>query len=417
MPTTPSDSHTSAVNTALTLTLLVLLGGAAYTYLQRGVWPGLNESFDFGVFYRASRAIIEGHSSRLYDTEWFYAMGSQPYQYFPFFAILITPLALLSFENARIIWMVINQIILIASIWLVVKELAIRDLRIVLGVIILFLSFGPMDANMYWGQVNALIMIGGLAAWRAYKQHRPGLCGFLIAFCTIIKITPAIFFVYFLYKRAYDVVGYCLLSGAGMVLFSMIVLGGYIEHVDWFTKMLPFLSGSEAMGKGTSSLNQSFFGTYGRLAREGLIQDTTAQTLHLLSGAAVLLISFALCRLRKLTPDTPEFDLEYAAIACLTVLIPSTVIVQHYVYMFPAFLIVFIYTVNARLRSLSFLICYSIAYTLVSLGAFGSDAFATWPFVIIQSSKLIGVLLIWGLIGYRLLYLRGFFNQPLLTVK
>jgi hypothetical protein len=121
----------------------------------------------------------------------------------------------------------------------------------------------------------------------------------------------------------------------------------------------------------------------------------------------VLVVSFLFCTRRRLTPDAPEFNLEFAAITCLTVLMPPMVIVQHYVYLLPAFLILLVYLINMEMYSLPVFVCFGLAYTMVSLGAFGGAFFSQWPFVIVQSSKLIGVLLIWGTIGYLLLRLRG----------
>jgi len=402
-----TDYSPPMIKVALTLILITVLGSTCYTYLQRGVWFGLGESFDFSVFYTASKVIMEGHTEHLYDIEWFYEVGSQPYQYFPFFAILISPLALLSFENARVVWMIINQIVLLSSIWLVIKSFIINDIRIILGIFILTLGFGPMDANMYWGQVNAVIMLCIVAAWWAYKNDRPWLCGFMIALGTIIKITPAILGVYFLYKRAFKVVSGSILSGIGLVFFSMVYLGGVTEHIAWFNDMLPFLTGDDGMGKGGSILNQSFLAFYIRLAQQGLFSISTAPTLHIISELGVLVASFLFCTRRRLTPDAPEFNLEFAAITCLTVLMPPMVIVQHYVYMFPAFLILLVYLINIEMYSLPVFVSFGIAYTMVSLGAFGGAFFSQWPFVIIQSSKLLGVLLIWGTIGYLLLRLRG----------
>ena len=48
---------------------------------------------------------------------------------------------------------------------------------------------------------------------------------------------------------------------------------------------------------------------------------------------------------------------------------------------------------------------------MISLGTFGRPFFSQWRFVITQSSKLIGVLLIWGFIGYLLLRQRGIIGR------
>ena len=393
------------------MTLIALLGSTLYSYLQRGAWAGLPDAFDFRVYYTASKVIIEGHTEHLYDTDWFYSVHVQPYQYFPFLAIILAPLSLLPFVKAAAVWMVINQLILAGSIWVTIKGLVNRDVRIILGIIILFLGFGPMDANMYWGQVNAVIMLCILLAWWAYKQDKPWLCGFMIALGTFIKIVPAILGVYFLYKQAYKVVWTGFISGVGLLLFSIIILGGFSEHVAWFTDMLPFLTGDGGMGKGGGVLNQSFLAMYIRMAQNGLFPESYAPDLHLISELIIMILSFALCRFERLTPKSPEFDLEFAAVSCLTVLMPQVTGSANYVYVFPAFIILLVYIVNNSLYSIPVFVCYGAAYTLVSLGAFGSGFFARFPLSLIQSSKLIGVLIVWTILGYLSLRLRGIFGN------
>lgn len=406
-----SDSDVPLLNNALTLILIIILMSVTYTYLQRGVWPGLRESPDFLVYYSASNAILQGDSHRLYDIEWFYSRGIQPYQYLPFFAIIISPLTLLSFQKALIIWMVINHLLLIGSIWIVIKALKIPDLRIVIGIIILFLGFGPMDSNMFWGQVNVVIMFCILFAWRSYKQHKAFWCGFFIALGTLVKITPAIIGIYFLYKREYKVVGSCILCGSGLVAFSMIILGGGDEYVAWFTDMLPFLTDESSAGKSGQVLNQSFLATYIRLADVGLFQPSLVLSLHQYSSIGIMLLCFALCKITQLSPNAREFDLEFALITCLTVLVPSNVLVHHYVYLLPAILIVVIYQINHGLYSIPVFISCGIGYTMISLGAFGGTFFTQWPYALIQSSKLLGVLIIWGVIAYLLLESRSIIGR------
>lgn len=400
--------------TALTFLLFIILTNSAYTYFQRGVWPGLTESFDFGVFYTASKVIFEGQAEHLYDIEWFYDIGSQPYQYFPFFAIIIYPLSLFSFETARILWMLINQLVILSTAILIFKGIGNRELPIVLGVFILLLGFGPMDANMYWGQVNAVVMLCVVSSWYFYKSNRPLFCGIMIAVGTIIKITPAILGVYFLYKRAYKVILGGIYGATGCFLFSIIVLGGVDEHIAWFTDMLPFLTNDEGMGKAGQVLNQSFLGTYIRLSQLNVISMTAAPTLHTVSEFAVLLICFAFFKFSPITPEAREFDLEFAAVTCLMVLMPPTVIVQHFVYFLPVYFCLFSYIIKENLYSIPLFICIGISYTMVSLGAFGGAFFSQWPFVIMQSSKLIGVLLIFATIGFLLLKNRGVIGRNLM---
>lgn len=260
-----------------------------------------------------------------------------------------------------------------------------------------------MIANMYWGQSNVLILLCILVGWRAYKRDYPVLCGVSLALATIIKVSPAILGVYFLYKREYRVVLWSAISFIGLVLASMVVLGGYAEHYAWLTTILPFLS----VVKGNSILNQSFDAFYLRLAANGLFTESVAHILHTISSWLILLVSFGLCRFNRLYPDSEEFDLEYACIASLLVLVPVVVIVQHYVFLLIAYILVLLYLVDRESPSPLVYVCYGVSYTAVSLGAFGGQSFTRWPFVLFQSPKLLGSLLLWGLIAFFLLKRRS----------
>ena len=191
----------------------------------------------------------------------------------------------------------------------------------------------------------------------------------------------------------------------------MIILGGGDEYVAWFTDMLPFLTDESSAGKGGRVLNQSFLATYIRLADVGLFQPSLVSSLHQYSSIGIMLLCFALCKIAKLSPNAREFDLEFALIICLTVLVPSNVLVHHYVYLLPAILIVIIYQINHGLYSIPVFISCGIGYTMISLGAFGGAFFTQWPYVLIQSSKLLGVLIIWGVIAYLLLESRGIIGR------
>lgn len=403
---TSLNSVNKHTNTALILILSAVLGNVGYTYLQQGVWLGIAASYDYNVYHLASTLVRQGRTDLLYDIEWFYNAGAVgPYLYFPFFSIILYPLSLFSFEQARIIWMVINQGILVGSIWLVITSLMVRDIRIILGIIILFLGFGPMHANMWWGNVNALIMLCILTAWWAYKHKRPWLCGLAIGLGAVIKITPAILGVYFLYKREYRVAFWSLCSFSGCVLISMIILGGYDEHYAWYTNILPWLQGGG--GKKASVINQAFLGLYLRLAQNGFFADSFAYTLHQITEWGILILSFTLCRFKRLRPDAPEFDMEFACITCLTVLMPQVIGPYNYIVMFSSYFIVLLYLINHMPRHhILISLFYGVSYMLVSLGAFGSDAFSRWPLVLFQSSKLFGGLILYGMIAYLLLHLR-----------
>ena len=88
--------------------------------------------------------------------------------------------------------------------------------------LVLLLSLRPILGDLHHGNNNLLILfliVSMLYAWRRGYDIGAGL---LLALATTYKVTPALFFVYFAYKRSWRTVFWGLL---GMGIFLIIVPG------------------------------------------------------------------------------------------------------------------------------------------------------------------------------------------------
>jgi hypothetical protein len=88
--------------------------------------------------------------------------------------------------------------------------------------LILLLSLRPILGDLHHGNNNLLILFLIVAMFYAWRQGYDVVAGLLLGLATSYKVTPALFFIYFAYKRQWRTVGWGLI---GMGIFLVIVPG------------------------------------------------------------------------------------------------------------------------------------------------------------------------------------------------
>ena len=82
------------------------------------------------------------------------------------------------------------------------------------------LSIRPILGDLTHGNINIFILFLVMASLYSFSRGRDRLSGVLLALAIACKVTPALFVVYFLYKRAWGVLIGCAI---GLVLFFFVV--------------------------------------------------------------------------------------------------------------------------------------------------------------------------------------------------
>ncbi|HKB03576.1 MAG TPA: glycosyltransferase family 87 protein [Gemmataceae bacterium] len=82
------------------------------------------------------------------------------------------------------------------------------------------LSIRPIVGDLTHGNVNIFILFLVMASLYAFSRGRDLLSGLLLALAIACKVTPALFIIYFLWKRGWRVLIGC---GIGLVLFFILV--------------------------------------------------------------------------------------------------------------------------------------------------------------------------------------------------
>lgn len=143
------------------------------------------------------------------------------YIYPPFFAFSLIPLtSLFSYPTASILFMCFNFLCLLGSLYICIKLLDLKSFLPILPVGIL-LNFRFLESHVNNNQIAFVLIFLILLA---IYLDKPLISGFLLALATVIKLTPAIFILYFLMRKKYLTICFFLI-GVTFWLFLPSILG------------------------------------------------------------------------------------------------------------------------------------------------------------------------------------------------
>jgi hypothetical protein len=372
----------------LHLLLVVAVVLACLFYVRFGVWQPLQEdqATDFFINYTAATVLTRG--GNIYDADSLREASqhwSQPTVAFDFgslFAtyitppthvILLLPLVPLGYEKARIVFLLLSNGLLFVSVALFLRTMggdALRPPRLLLSLLIV-LAFQPVYSSLQLGQVDFIILFLLAVSYWAYKRDRKLLVGPCLAVAALIKLSPAILVLYFLWKREYLIFA----SAAATALvagLTALLLAGRDSVLTFATTILP------ALLKGTAFFqNQSLNGFFSRLfvhhGRFYSLQEfpsvPQARGLSLLVSLALLGVAAYLTR-HAIRKHELRFDLELSLVM-VPMLLVSSVSWDHYLtWLLPVFLILLSPTLQRRVTSGNYLLgmaCGWVGYLLMAI--------------------------------------------------
>jgi hypothetical protein len=198
-------------------------------------------ALDFRIYVWGGHAVT--HDTRLYLDlaygHWF--------TYSPFAALVFVPIAALPLAVARVLWDLTSVAALGYSLVLVLKLAGYRPSRVAIaGVTAAAMALDPVYQTLFLGQVNLLLLALILTdVWRVASGRDAGLG---VGVAAAIKLTPAIFIVFFLLagKTKAAVIAAGTFLGCGLI--GLIVAPGasrqYWEHLFYDTSRVgaPYIS-------------------------------------------------------------------------------------------------------------------------------------------------------------------------------
>ena len=134
------------------------------------------------------------------------------------------PIVMFDYSTARLIWTIFNFILLIGTILFLLKKFNYKEFWAPL-ILILFLSYQPLYANILYGQAYILIFCMLVVAWYAYILENEKLLGIAIGLIFIFKATSFIFWLFLLIQKRWKSLGWGILTVSVVILFSLLWIG------------------------------------------------------------------------------------------------------------------------------------------------------------------------------------------------
>lgn len=232
-------------------------------------FPSLYRGFDFSAYYLAAKVLSGRPGQSLYDLP-LYADGrmnlnapapfssawqaaafhyhvpfAAPFIYPPFFAVVMKPLAYLSFDSAFIVWEILTVLLLGAAVVLSLNlggPRISRKLAIMLGVGLF--SYYPFDDSLFMGQIDCLILFLLAAGVWLLKNNQTLISALSFALATQIKLTPVLAVPLLIFHRRWKWLAAYTAWMCSLLLVSVYQAGWPMQRQFWLVALPSISCGS-----------------------------------------------------------------------------------------------------------------------------------------------------------------------------
>lgn len=275
-----------------------------------------------------------------------------PFTYPPLAAIMFGPLALVSLPVASVAITATTCVLLVVSIWIVLARLEIaqswrvggeapwlRRCWLATGIVAAsVIWFEPVRANISFGQINVVLMT--LVIADCVPRRTPWPRGLLLGVAIALKLTPAVFLLFFLLRRDLRAVLTALVSFAAATLLGF-ALAWQDSREYWTTT----LRDTDRIGSASLNTNQNAAGALARLS----LGETAHFVLWTTACLAVLTLTVWAVR-RVLAAGEPVLGLMCVALFGLVVSPVSWS--HHWVWALPTILVTAVLAYRRRSAAL-----------------------------------------------------------------
>ncbi|GAB1508016.1 glycosyltransferase 87 family protein [Actinophytocola sp. KF-1] len=185
-----------------------------------------------------------------------------PFTYPPIAAVLFTPLAAIPFTAASLVLSATTIVLVAAVLVVTLRALAVRASWLLVGALLpVALVTEPVRTTLYLGQVNVVLM--ALVVFDCLARNPRWPRGVLVGVAAAVKLTPAVFVLYFLVRGDRKAAAITAASFAGATGLGFL-LAGRDSLRYWTTTVFD----SDRIGGATRTANQSIRGLLARLGIE-----------------------------------------------------------------------------------------------------------------------------------------------------
>ncbi|HTY26825.1 MAG TPA: glycosyltransferase 87 family protein, partial [Mycobacterium sp.] len=301
--------------------LLIVAGLAHAAWTLLGHIP---YRIDIDVYRMGGQAWLDGRPLYAGDATFHTRIGlNLPFTYPPLAAVLFSPFAWLGLNAASIAITVITLVLLLISTWIVLTRLDVwaesaltrepawlRRCWLSAGIVALAVVYlEPIAANFAFGQINVVLMT--LVIADCVPRRTPWPRGMLLGVAIALKLTPAVFLLYFLLRRD----GRAALTAFGTFVGASLL--GFVlawrDSVEYWTTTVRH---TDRIGSAALNTNQNIAGS---LARLGLGEGTHFVLWTLACFAVLGLTIWAVRRVAPATGGNPAEAAEEPALALMCV--------------------------------------------------------------------------------------------------
>lgn len=142
----------------------------------------------------------------------------------PSLILLYAPLSALSIEAARAVLLAIMLTATFLAIFLFLREIGLKTpTSVATGIAVLAVPVVGFD--MRWAQMNGLLLLGLVLAWRDLRRGHELRAGALLGAATALKVFPWMFLIPLLRMRKTKAAGWMVASAIGFTLVSVGAMG------------------------------------------------------------------------------------------------------------------------------------------------------------------------------------------------
>ncbi|MEW6557248.1 MAG: glycosyltransferase family 87 protein [Elusimicrobiota bacterium] len=219
----------------------------------------LHDLVDFYVYYETTIDFFSYKISPYFAVQPNVKGKTRYFIYPPTFLVLFMPVTLFPINISAKIWILLNMFIFFfVSWWFVAKILGLTN-KLLLFLILY--NFNPFFLCLFIGQIDIVILFFVYLAFYLISKNKQNSIGIIVGFLTLIKLTPIIFSVYFLFKRNLKAIILMLFTVSIFLIFSVLII-----PVELYSHFLTALSTvSQNSDRYIMPLSKSVFALLGRM--------------------------------------------------------------------------------------------------------------------------------------------------------
>jgi alpha-1,2-mannosyltransferase len=270
----------SIISLLLTAGAIAAVIGAAYNFILLPLLGSFTGPFeDFGAYSGAAHAVATGTSP--YASFGGTTIVMTGFDYPPFAAVVLRPLAFLSTRWQELTWLWIALGALVGGAVITARALLPASWpRARIGIFVA-LTFPPATYNLWHGQMNTVIFLFLALALSDYLSGHRTRCGVILGVAAGIKIAPVVLLLVLVRRGWWRAALAGVAAGAATVAIGIGALGWSVTH-QYLTSVLPVLNRDNGW-----IYNQTWNGVVSRLFQHSVLTvDAPSVWLH---GAATTL--------------------------------------------------------------------------------------------------------------------------------